>query len=37
MFECATQMLVQLIDLMPTIIAVYVLFDLIGSLFFGKN
>lgn len=37
MFECAEQMLIQLIGVMPTIIAVYLLFDFLGSLFFGKN
>lgn len=37
MFECALQFLEQLIDLIPGIIAIYILFDLIGGLLFGKN
>lgn len=37
MFECAEQMLVQLINIMPQIIGVYILFDLTGSLLFGKR
>lgn len=37
MFECAEQMLIQLIQLMPYIIGVYLLFDLTGSLLFGKR
>ena len=37
MFECAEIMLVQLIDIMPVVIGVYLLFDLTGSLLFGKR
>ena len=37
MFECAQQMLIQLIGAMPILIGVYILFDLIGNLFFGKK
>lgn len=37
MFECAEQMLIQLIGIMPQVIGVYLLFDLIGGLFFGKR
>ena len=37
MFECAEQMLVQLVDLIPSILGIYILFDLIGSWFFGKR
>lgn len=37
MFECAQQMLIQLIGVMPLIIGIYILFDFLGSLFFGKN
>ena len=37
MFEIAEQFLVQLIDLMPAIFGIYLLFDLIGSLLFGKR
>lgn len=37
MFEAATQMIVQLIGLVPIYLVVYWLFDLIGGLFFGKR
>lgn len=37
MFECAEQMLVQLIGIMPHVIGIYLLFDLTGSLLFGKR
>jgi len=37
MFECAEQMLIQLIEIMPYIIGIYILFDLTGSLFFNKR
>lgn len=37
MFECAEQMLVQLVQLMPAILGIYILFDLVGSLLFGKR
>lgn len=37
MFEIIETLLIQLIDLMPGLIALYVLFDLIGSLLFGKR
>lgn len=37
MFEIANQFMVQLIDLMPAVFGIYVLFDLIGSLLFGKR
>lgn len=37
MFEIAEQFLVQLIDLMPAVFGIYLLFDLIGSLLFGKR
>lgn len=37
MFEIAEQFLVQLVDLMPAVFGIYVLFDLIGSLLFGKR
>lgn len=35
MFEIALTLLTQLILLIPAILAIYILFDLIGSLFFG--
>lgn len=37
MFECAKQTLIQLIGGMPLLIGIYILFDFLGSLFFGKN
>lgn len=37
MFECAEQMLIQLIECMPYVIGLWLIFDLTGSLFFGKN
>ena len=37
MFELTTQFMVQLIGLMPILIGVYILFDFIGSFFFGKR
>ena len=37
MFECAKTMLIQLIGGMPIIIGIYLIFDFLGSLFFGKN
>lgn len=37
MFEASLQFMVQLVDLIPGVIGVYVLFDLLGSLLFGKG
>jgi len=37
MFEVTTTFLNQLISLMPGLIALYILFDFIGSLLFGKR
>ena len=37
MFDIASQMMVQLIELLPAIFGIYVLFDLIGSLLFSKR
>lgn len=37
MFEIATQLMVQLVDLLPGAIVIYILFDLIGNLLFGKR
>ena len=37
MFAAAEQMLIQLIQAMPYLIALYVLFDFIGSWFFAKR
>lgn len=37
MFECVEQMLVQLVGLLPTLLAVYVLFDCTALLLFRSN
>lgn len=37
MFEVALQFLSQLIDLMIPMIAIYILFDFIGTLLFGRR
>lgn len=36
MFECAVQFMVQMVDLIIPTIAIYMLFDFIGSLLFSK-
>lgn len=37
MFEVATTFMLQLVDLIVPVIAIYILFDFVGSLLFGKN
>ncbi len=37
MFEISEQMLVQLIDILPELIVIYIVFDFLGSFFFGKR
>lgn len=37
MFEVATTFMVQLVDLLVPVIAIYILFDFVGSLLFGKR
>ena len=37
MFDIATQFMVQLVGLIPAIIGIYLIFDLMGSLLFGKR
>lgn len=37
MFEIAEQMLVQEINLIPYILILYLIFDFLGSFFFGKR
>lgn len=37
MFEVATTFMTQLIELMPGLIGIYILFDFIGSLLFGRS
>lgn len=36
MFECAIQFMVQLVPLIVPTIAIYMLFDFLGSLLFAK-
>ena len=37
MFDVSIQFIIQLIDLIPGVIGIYVIFDLLGSLLFGKG
>ena len=37
MFEIAETMMVQLVDFIVPVFGIYILFDLIGSLLFGKR
>lgn len=37
MFDIATSFMIRLVELMPGVFGVYILFDLIGSLLFGKR
>lgn len=37
MFEVSLTLLSQLIDMLPFLIALYILFDFIGTLLFGKR
>lgn len=37
MFDIATQFMVQLVDLIPGVMGIYLIFDLMGSLLFGKR
>lgn len=37
MFDIATTFMVQLVDLMIPVFGIYILFDLIGGLFFGRK
>lgn len=37
MFDLVVQMFVQLIDLIPVVFGVYILFDLIGTILFGTK
>lgn len=37
MFEIAEQFLSQLISLLPEMIIIYIVFDFLGSFFFGKK
>lgn len=37
MFEVAIQFMVQLVELIPVVFGIYILFDFLGSLLFGKD
>lgn len=37
MFDIATTLLSQLVELMPGLIGLYIIFDLTGALLFGKR
>ena len=37
MIDCTIQMLSSLIDIMPAVIGVYIMFDFLGTLLFGKR
>lgn len=37
MFDVCLQFMSQLIELMPGIIGIYILFDFVGSLLFGRR
>lgn len=37
MFEVASEFMVQLVSFIPVYFALYILFDLIGTLLFGKK
>lgn len=37
MFDIATQFMIQLVDLIPGVMGIYLIFDLMGSLLFGKR
>lgn len=37
MFDCSLQLLAQFVDILPMLIALFILFDFIGSFFFGKS
>lgn len=37
MFENATKLIIEMIYWLPNLIALYIMFDLIGNFFFGKR
>ena len=37
MFEVATQFMIQLVDFIPFYIGLWLIFDFIGSLLFGRS
>lgn len=37
MFEVAIEFMVQMVELIPGVFGLYILFDFLGSLLFGKD
>lgn len=37
MFDIAIQFMVQMVELLPGVFGIFILFDLLGSLLFGKQ
>ena len=37
MFEVAIDFMVQMVELIPVVFALYIIFDFMGSLLFGKR
>lgn len=37
MFDVAIDFMVQMVDLIPVVFALYIIFDFMGSLLFGKR
>lgn len=37
MFDVAVDFMVQMVQLIPVVFAVYIIFDFVGSLLFGKR
>lgn len=37
MFDVAVDFMVQMVELIPVVFAVYIIFDFVGSLLFGKR
>ena len=37
MFDIATNFMTQLVDLLPAVFGIYILFDLLGSLLFSSK
>ena len=37
MFDLACQFMVQLVELLPAYLGLYLIFDFLGSFFFGKS
>ena len=37
MFECSMELMLQLVDMIPGVICIYIIFDFMGSLLFNKR